>query len=323
MSVTATKKTGIFRHNTSLWVEKYRPQTVDEYIGDPDLKQQLRSWIKAGEIPHLLLEGVAGTGKSTAAHILVLNIPCDYIYINASKDNSIETVRTKIYNFCTTTGFENIKIVILDEADRLSAEAQDSLKSIIEQFSKNVRFILTCNTVGRIVEPIRSRLFEIKVVPLSKDQVKTKCLEVLKTEEVDFEDEELTFIINSCYPDIRKTLNTLDNLTINKVLKLNKEFYRLLTYNKKIVSTFKDVTGGNKYEKVNELRQLLSDSRVKSYNDLFRYLYDNIDQYKKVNDNLVPLILILADGQLTDVTAPDKEINMISVLIKIVEQLTA
>lgn len=317
---TITKK-GIFKPNTSIWVEKYRPSSVDEYIGDPDFKKQLRAWIDEEEIPHLLFEGEAGTGKSTAAHILVKNIPCDFIYINASKDNSIEVVRTKIYNFCTTSSFEKFKVIILDEADRMSLEATDSLKSIIEQFSKTVRFILTCNTVSRIATPIRSRLFEVKVIPLTKEQVKNKCIEILQTEEVDYEDEELTFIVNNCYPDIRKTINTLDNLTVNKILKLNKEFYRLLTYNKRVIEVFNSINKSNLYQKVNEMRQLLLDSRVKTYNDLFRYLYDNIDQYKRTDENLIPLILILADGQLTDSTAPDKEINMISVFIKIAEQL--
>ena len=141
----------------SLWVEKYRPNQLDNYIGNDHLKSKVSVYLESGDIPHLLLFGRAGTGKTTLAKLLVNNIDCDYLYINASDENSVDVVREKVKNFASTLGFKDMKVIILDECDYITPNAQAALRNLMETFSKNCRFILTCNYVERIIDPIQSR----------------------------------------------------------------------------------------------------------------------------------------------------------------------
>jgi len=143
--------------SNTLWVEKYRPSNLDSYIGNEHLKSKIEVYLESGDLPHLLLFGKAGTGKTTLAKLLVKNIECDYLYINASDENNVDTVRTKVKNFASTIGFKDMKIIILDECDYITPNAQAALRNIMETFSKHCRFILTCNYVERIIDPIQSR----------------------------------------------------------------------------------------------------------------------------------------------------------------------
>ena len=141
----------------TLWVEKYRPSNLDTYIGNDQLKSKVKVYLESGDLPHLLLFGKAGTGKTTLAKLLVNNIDCDYLYINASDENNVETVRSKVKNFASTMGFKDYKVIILDECDYITPNAQAALRNLMETFSKHCRFILTCNFVERIIDPIQSR----------------------------------------------------------------------------------------------------------------------------------------------------------------------
>ena len=141
----------------SLWVEKYRPTSLETYIGNEHLKSKVSVYLESGDLPHLLLYGKAGTGKTTLAKLLVNNIECDYMYINASDENSVDTVRNKVRGFASTMGFKDYKIIILDECDYITPNAQAALRNLMETFSKHCRFILTCNFVERIIDPIQSR----------------------------------------------------------------------------------------------------------------------------------------------------------------------
>jgi len=316
--------TGIFaKDNQGLWTEKYRPKGLNDYIGNIDTKEQFKKFLDNKDIPHILMEGPPGTGKSSFANIVVTSIPCDFKYLNASTDNKIETVRTKIMSFCTTAGYESLKVLILDEFDRMSPEAQDSLKAIMEQYSKHTRFILTCNNVERVVDAIKSRCQDFTIVPPTKKEVIAKCKEILTAENVIFDDEEVDVIVNKTYPDIRKAINTIQKLTIDNVLKLSKEFYKILHYQKRVIEFLTTINDKNLFEKITEIRQLMTDERVKVFNDLFRYLYDNIDVYKRKDENVVPIILTLAEGQLNNAQAVDKEINMVATLIKLSEIISA
>ena len=192
----------------SLWVEKYRPTTMDTYIGNEHLKSKVEVYLESGDLPHLLLYGRAGTGKTTLAKLLVNNIECDYLYINASDENNVETVRTKVKQFASTMGFKDMKIVILDECDYITPNAQAALRNLMETFSKHCRFILTCNYVERIIDPIQSRCQSFQIIPPDRKQVATHLSDILSKESVQYELDDIVTIVNSGYPDIRRVINS-------------------------------------------------------------------------------------------------------------------
>ena len=166
----------------SLWVEKYRPTTLDTYIGNEHLKSKVKIYLESGDLPHLLFYGKAGTGKTTLAKLLVKNIECDYMYINASDENNVDTVRTKVKNFASTIGFKDMKIIILDECDYITPNAQAALRNLMETFSKHCRFILTCNFVERIIDPIQSRCQSFQIIPPSRGEVAKHTHDILISE---------------------------------------------------------------------------------------------------------------------------------------------
>jgi len=316
-----SNKRGIFKQHDGLWVEKYRPQNIDDYIASPDFKEKIKGWLRDQNISNLLLIGSPGTGKSSLANLLVKELDCDFKYINASSESGIEIVRTKIMDFCSASSLEPLKILVCDEADGLSGPAQFSLKATTEQYSRHTRFIFTANISEKIIEPLRSRCQEFVVLPPSKIQVIDRCKYILEQEKVDYDNDELDSIVNFCYPDIRKCIQDLQRNTIGKVLKLDKEYFKLLSYQKKIVDIIKDSKPSNLYEKVQEIRQLLADSRVKTYNELYRYLYDHIEEYMKKRDCYLGIHLILNDALYYDGLIADKEMNIVSCVIKILEHI--
>ena len=315
------EKRGIFKNHEEVWVEKYRPRTFDDLICDKEIKQKLISFVKNQDVSNLLLEGPAGTGKSSIANLLVKEIDCDFKEINASNDNGIEAVRTIIMQFCMTASFSKIKIMVLSEFSEFTPQGQGALRDIMEKFSSNTRFIMTCNSVDRIIEPIRSRAMEFKIIPPSKDKVYERCAFVLKNEGVEYDDLEMRQTVDFNYPDVRKCIQSLEQQTIDKVLKLNKEFFKLLKHQEKIIELCKTVNEENVYLKVKEVRQLLSDAKVKNYTQLYRYLFDKIDDYCPKN-KVVKVIITLEEGLKYDSFIADKEINVIATIIKIFELLS-
>ena len=165
----------------TLWVERYRPVSLENYIGNEHLKTKVSKYISTGDIPHLLLHGKAGTGKTTLAKLLVSNVDCDQMYVNASDENNVETVRNKIKMFASSVGFKDLKVIILDECDFLTPNAQAALRNLMETFSKHCRFILTCNYVERIIDPIQSRCQSFQIIPPSKKEVAIHISKILKT----------------------------------------------------------------------------------------------------------------------------------------------
>ena len=168
----------------TLWVERYRPVDLENYIGNEHLKTKVSKYISTGDIPHLLLHGKAGTGKTTLAKLLVSNVDCDQMYVNASDENNVETVRNKIKMFASSVGFKDLKVIILDECDFLTPNAQAALRNLMETFSKHCRFILTCNYVERIIDPIQSRCQSFQIVPPSKIQVAKHLHNILVQENI-------------------------------------------------------------------------------------------------------------------------------------------
>jgi DNA polymerase III delta prime subunit len=299
--------------DNTLWVEKYRPDTLENYIGNDNLKAKLEQFIKNQDIPHLLFCGTAGTGKTTAAKILVKNIECDYLFINASDENSVDTIRTKIKNFAATMSFKPMKIIVLDEADFITPQAQAALRNLMEVFSKNTRFILTCNYVERIIDPLISRSQVFKLTPPSKKEVAVHIMKILDTENVSYEKGTLAALVTSYYPDIRRILNNSQLQVIDGKLQINVDEIIAGDYKLQVL----DMLASNLplKDKVNGVRQIVADSNVKDFTELYRVLFDKVQDYAPTK---VPQgILAIAEGQYRDSFVVDKEINFVATLYNI------
>jgi DNA polymerase III delta prime subunit len=303
----------------TLYVEKYRPEKLDDYVGNSSIKEKVNIYLQSGDVPHLLLYGTAGTGKTTLAKLIAKNIDCDLMYINASDENNVDTVREKIKNFASTIGFRQWKLIILDESDYLTPNAQAALRNLMETFSKTTRFILTCNYVEKIIDPIQSRCQVFAITPPSKKDVAIRVSEILKTESVSFKPEDLVSIINSGYPDIRRILNSCQRLVVNGELKIDNQTLIESNYLDKIIELLS--AKPDKKQLFNSIRQLLADSQVKDYTSLYRYLYDSLTADSFAAGHIAPIILIIAEAQYQDSFVVDKEINVMSMFIKIINEI--
>ena len=295
--------------NHSLWVERYRPSDLNTYIGNEHLKSKVSIYLESEDVPHLLLYGVAGTGKTTLAKIIVNNIDCDCLYINASDENNVDNVRTKIKNFASSIGFRSLKVVILDEADFLTPNAQAALRNLMETFSKHCRFILTCNYVERIIDPIQSRCQPYKIVPPSRKEVALQLKNIFETENVTFKLDDLALIVNAGYPDIRRVINSAQRQVVDDKLKIDVSSVIQSNYKIQLLEMLGD---GSKF---NDIRKLIADNSVSDYAELYRLLYDEVDDYS--NGKVAECILAIAEGEFNDVNVVDKEICFMSTLIKI------
>ena len=296
----------------TLWVEKYRPQTLDTYIGNDHLKSKVEVYLESGDLPHLLLYGKAGTGKTTLAKLLVNNIECDYLYINASDENNVDTVRTKVKNFASTIGFKDMKIIILDECDYITPNAQAALRNLMETFSKHCRFILTCNYVERIIDPIQSRCQSFQIVPPSKSDVAKHLHNILVKENVMDTMEDIKVLVDSGYPDIRRVINSAQRNVVNGNLKLDTSSIIQNDYKLKLLKILETQNRKNAFK---DIRQLLADNKITDFADLFRLLYDEVDGYGK--GHVAECILIIARYELSDSQVVDKEINAMAMLIEL------
>ena len=298
-------------HNEhTLWVEKYRPSTLDTYIGNDQLKSKVAVYLESGDLPHLLLYGKAGTGKTTLAKLLVNNIDCDYLYINASDENNVETVRTKVKSFASTMGFKDYKVIILDECDYITPNAQAALRNLMETFSKHCRFILTCNFVERIIDPIQSRCQAFQVIPPNKQDVAKHLHNILTQENINYEREDLGLLVNSGYPDIRRVINGAQRQSVEGILTIDKQSIVENDYKLKLL---KILETQDKKSAFNNIRQLVADSKVTDFADLFRLLYDEVDTYGK--GHIAACILVIAKYELSDAQVVDKEIKAMAMLI--------
>jgi len=298
--------------SNTLWVEKYRPSTLDTYIGNEHLKSKVSMYLESGDLPHLLLYGRAGTGKTTLAKLLVNNIECDYLYINASDENNVDTVRTKVKNFASTVGFKDMKVIILDECDYITPNAQAALRNLMETFSKHCRFILTCNYVERIIDPIQSRCQSFQIIPPSKTEVAKHLHSILIQENIMDSPEDIKVLVESGYPDIRRVINSAQRNVVKGRLKLDTSSIIQNDYKLKLL---KILETQNKKNAFKEIRQLLADNKITDFADLFRLLYDEVDGYGK--GHLAECILIIARYELSDSQVVDKEINAMAMIIEL------
>ena len=298
--------------SNSLWVEKYRPKNLENYIGNEHLKSKVEHYLKSGDVPHLLLYGKAGTGKTTLAKLIINNIECDYLYINASDENNVDTVRTKVKNFASTIGFKDNKVIILDECDYITPNAQAALRNLMETFSKHCRFILTCNYVERIIDPIQSRCQSFQIIPPSKQEVAKHLHKILVQENVIDKPEDIKILVETGYPDIRRIINSAQRNVVGNQLKLDTSSIIQNDYKLKLV---KILETQDKKTAFKEIRQLLADNKVTDFADLFRLLYDEVDTWGK--GHVAECILIIARYELSDGQVVDKEINAMAMLIEL------
>jgi DNA polymerase III delta prime subunit len=302
------------RKDHFLWVEKYRPVSLDTFIGNESLKDKIQGYINSNDVAHLLLYGPPGTGKTTTAKIIVNSIQCDSLYMNASDENSVDDIRTKVKSFASTVGFTDLKIIILDECDYASLNFQAALRNVMETFSGHTRFILTCNHIEKMHPAIISRCQTFEVVPPSKKDIAKHVATILKSEKVQFEVPDMAFVVNSFYPDIRRILNSLQQGVKDGKLVLDKKSVIESDFKLKILEILKD-KNQDKKQSFNNIRQLLADNKVIDFTDTYRILYDSIDDY--ASDCKAEAILAIADGNYKEALSVDHEINFCATMINL------
>jgi replication factor C small subunit len=301
-----------------LWVEKYRPITLDGYVGNEVIKNKIADYLEQGSIQNLLLHGVAGTGKTTLAKLLVKNIDCDFLYINASDERGIDTIREKIQPFALSMGFNDVKIVILDESDYLTPQAQATLRHTIEACSATTRFILTCNYLERIISPLQSRCQTFEITPPSKQEVNNKCQDILTQEKILFygihdngqHHNSIDGVIDTHYPDIRKIINTLQGSIVDGEIKIDDNSLKNTQLGDQIVEALE------KKLKLSVIRQMLADSGAREFDGLFKVLYDNVSKYTNREGEA---ILIIAKYQYEYTFVLEKEICIAAMLNKLLD----
>jgi replication factor C small subunit len=299
-----------------LWVDKYRPNKLDGYVWrDNAQRKQVESWITEKSIPHLLLTGTPGIGKTTMAKMLVNELgvqDADVMEVNASRETGIDFIRNKIIPFISSIAWGPFKVVLLDEADRLSPQAQDSLKGIIEQYSAYARFILTCNNANMVVPALHSRCQQFHFNKLDQTEFTARAATILVGEDVEFDLETLDLYVSSTYPDLRKCINLLQQNTNNNQLHSpHKEDAGSLDYKFEMVELFKA-------GKISKARKLLcSKARPEEMNDIYRWMYDNVEVFGKDEATQNKAILIIKQGLVDHTLVSDVEINLAATLIRL------
>jgi replication factor C small subunit len=299
-----------------LWVEKYRPKKVSDYVFRDDAqRRQVQSWIKEGSIPHLLLSGAAGIGKTTLAKVLCneLNIEdYDVLEINASRDNNVETVRDKIINFVQMIPFGPFKVVLLDEADYLTPNAQAILRGVMETYSNHSRFILTCNYPNRIIPALHSRCQGFHIEKTDITEYTARVATILVEENVEFDLDTLDTYVKAAYPDLRKCINMVQQNVSDKQLQTP-------TVGEEGVSDYKiEMVELFKKGKIREARTLIcSRARPEEVEGIFRWLYDNIELFGDSDEQKDKALFIIKQGAVDHTLIIDPEINLSATLIKL------
>ena len=298
----------------SLLVEKYRPTNIDNYVGNESIKNTIKGYIDQNDIQNLLFYGPAGTGKTTLAKLIAKNIDCDLLYINASDERGIETIRDKVSGFASTMSFKSLKIVILDEADFLTIMAQASLRNVIETFSRSTRFILTCNYLERIIDPLQSRCQTLKIIPPDRLDIINHLMKVTNKENIKHSVSDLETIVNNNYPDVRKMLNTIQISTVNNTINLDETTLVESNYMDKVLIELK-----NKKSNWRTIRQIIADSNVSDFEGFYRYLYDKSSEYAPGKEGMIAYYINEYSYQSN--FRIDKEVNCMALLSKIIETI--
>ena len=301
----------------TLLVEKYRSSKLDEYVGNENIKKTISQYLDQNDIQNLIFYGPAGTGKTTLAKLIVQNLDCSHLYINASDERGIDTIREKVSSFASAASFSPLKVVILDEADFLTIQAQASLRNVIETYSRTTRFIMTCNFVERIIDPLQSRCQVLKIVPPNKSEVAAHIASIMATEAIAYDLEDLKIIINQYYPDLRKCLNTIQLSIItngkqDKYLQIDKSVLVSSNYMAKVLKEL-----SNAKPNWRNIRQIIANANVNDFEELYRYLYDNASKYADGMEGMVAIYINEYSYQSN--FRIDKEINAMALIQKLIE----
>jgi DNA polymerase III delta prime subunit len=304
-----------------LWVEKYRPKTLDGYVfRDSKQKEQIESWIKEGSIPHLLFSGNAGVGKTTLAKILVNELgvqDTDVLEVNASKDGrKIDWLRDKLDGFCQTMPFGEFKVVILDEADYLNhMSVQPALRNLMEEYSHSVRFILTCNYPNKIIPPLHSRCQQIHVERTDLTEFTARVATILVQEGIEFDLDTLDTYVKGTYSDLRKCINNVQMNSLDGKLHAPDVESASTDYRVEMVELFKK-------GKIADARKLLcSQARPEEMDDIYRWMYDNVSLFGKDEAAQDQAVLIIKQGLVDHTLVADAEINLAATLIRLARNL--
>ena len=295
----------------SLLTELYRPNTLENYVGNENIKKTISQYLKQNDIQNFLFYGPAGTGKTTLAKLIVNNLDCEFLYINASDERGIETIRDKVTSFASVASFSPLKVVILDESDFLTIQAQASLRNVIETFSRNTRFILTCNFVERIIDPLQSRCQTFKIVPPTKKEVAIHLAGVCDKENIKYDINSIGQIVNKYYPDLRKMLNTIQSSNIEGQLTLDNSVLVSVGYMGDIIAELQQSKPN-----FNTIRQIVADSSVDDFDELFKSLYENSSKYLPGKEGTVAILI--NEHQYKSNFRIDKEINLMSLISNLI-----
>lgn len=299
-----------------LWVEAYRPKTTADYVWrDADQRKQVETWVKDKSIPHILLSGSPGVGKTTLARILINELEInafDILELNASRERGIDIIRDRVTNFACTAPFGRFKIVLMDEADYMTQDAQAVLRGVMEMYSDNCRFILTCNYPNKIMPALHSRTQGFHMEKIDHTEFTARCATILVHENIEFDLDVLDSYVSASYPDLRKCINSLQMASVDGTLMSPKSAATSTSdFKLKMVDLFKSGY-------ILEARQLACSSvRVDEINELFRWMYDNLHLWAKTQTGRDKAILKIRDGIINHSLVDDPEINLAATLIEL------
>lgn len=298
-----------------LWVDKYSPKNINEFVWtDTKTKNAFNSYLQSGVLKHTLLTGKPGIGKTSLFNMMLKELKVDendVLRINASKDNNVETVRTNIMSFIQTYGIGDIKYIFLDECDMMSVQSQAILRNLMETYSNGVRFLLTANYDNKIIPALKSRCHHFHITELNYDEFLVKAISILENEKIVFNIDILESYAKSCYPDLRKFINLLEQNSINgKLTKLSSKSSSN-DYNFDVIELFRK-------NKINEGRKLLTENiKIEEYDNFYRILYDNLDLWGNTEEQQDEAIITIAKYLTNHALVADPEINLSACIVSL------